>query len=452
MNVLVLSGSPKGRNSLTLQTMRFIARSFPDDNFQFFHVSTSWNCIEKHLPALKMALDKADILVNAYPVYSFYPPAQFMHAWEVLAPELKGRDLFFTQVTTSKKVLDTLAHGYFKRNADELKLKFIPGLYADQDDLPKAQGQADALAFWTAVRHAVRNQIYDTPAAVIPAPLLTGWPQTDEKVRKDGYDTLILTDCKPDDTVLQTMIREFQRNYAYPVRIFNIRDFRLRSGCMGCLKCALKGHCVYKDGFEELVKNCHEKADATVIACSIQNHGISPELKAYFDRTYFNGHRPPDGRKSVGYLVNGNLADEPEMAALLNGYTEFRHTCGCGIATNETGRENSIKMLAERLEYSLENQLLLPRNFIGEACMKMFRDLVFVLRGVLRVDHRYFQKNGLYDFPQDQTERIGESMRAGMLLSSPELERELGMTFLQAMVKEHQNVVDTLPPAPSEQP
>lgn len=37
MNILVINGSPKGVNSITYQTVRFLQNQFPKDEFKMLH-------------------------------------------------------------------------------------------------------------------------------------------------------------------------------------------------------------------------------------------------------------------------------------------------------------------------------------------------------------------------------------------------------------------------------
>ena len=38
MRILVLNGSPKGENSVTLQTVRYLEKRFKDETFDVLHV------------------------------------------------------------------------------------------------------------------------------------------------------------------------------------------------------------------------------------------------------------------------------------------------------------------------------------------------------------------------------------------------------------------------------
>ena len=425
MKTVVFCGSPKGVNSITLQTVRYLSVKFPEDEFSLFDVSAASSVTDEGMRKIAAALEDADSVLFAYPVYSFGVPSQMMRAVE----EMKARFLPFagkwcTQLTTSMKVLDPLAHEWVAQNAQDMGMRVVPGLSSGQEDLPTESGRAQAEAFWRYFRAAAGGRL-DAPAAA------------DDPKR---FRTLILADLQPDDHSLAEMIDAFRSVYPYETEICNVGELGLRGGCLGCLKCSPEGHCVYTDGFEELFRSSHMEADATVVAFSVRNHGIGWRLKRYFDRTYFNGHRAPEKRSSIGYLVCGDMSQEDNLKTYLNAYTQFRHTRDCGICASSDG-DGAVAALAARMQYSLENDYLLPRNFYGEACMTMFRDIVTELRGVMRADYRYFRSHGLLNFSETRTERIKKSMQAGMLLSSPELQREMGLTFEQAMCKEHCDVV-----------
>lgn len=46
-----------------------------------------------------------------------------------------------------------------------------------------------------------------------------------------------------------------------------------------------------------------------------------------------------------------------------------------------------------------------PRTFLGVGGHKVFRDLVYDMRGVMTADHRFYRDQGRYDFPQKRIRR-----------------------------------------------
>ena len=47
MNILVLNGSPKGENSITLQTVLYLQKRFPEVSFETLHAGQKIKQLEK---------------------------------------------------------------------------------------------------------------------------------------------------------------------------------------------------------------------------------------------------------------------------------------------------------------------------------------------------------------------------------------------------------------------
>ena len=41
----------------------------------------------------------------------------------------------------------------------------------------------------------------------------------------------------------------------------------------------------------------------------------------------------------------------------------------------------------------------MPRNFYGVGGMKVFRDLIWLMQGMMKTDHKFYKAHGQYDFP-----------------------------------------------------
>ena len=63
MRILVLNGSPKGENSITLQTVRYLEKRFPDETFEVLHVGQRIKALEKDFSKAEEALNSADLLL-----------------------------------------------------------------------------------------------------------------------------------------------------------------------------------------------------------------------------------------------------------------------------------------------------------------------------------------------------------------------------------------------------
>ena len=149
MQILVLNGSPKGSYSITLQTVNYLQAKYPAHEFDVLHVGQRIKQLEKDFAPAREVLERADLLLFSYPVYTFIAPCQ-LHRFIELVKE-HGIDLtgkYATQLSTSKHFYDVTAHRYIQDNCGDLGLKYIRGLSADMDDLLKEKGQKEAEAFF----------------------------------------------------------------------------------------------------------------------------------------------------------------------------------------------------------------------------------------------------------------------------------------------------------------
>ena len=90
MNILVLNGSPKGENSITLQTVYYLEKKYHIEHLEVFHVGARIKALEKDFSPALEAVERADILIFSYPVYTFIAPCQ-MHRFIELLKEHKAK-------------------------------------------------------------------------------------------------------------------------------------------------------------------------------------------------------------------------------------------------------------------------------------------------------------------------------------------------------------------------
>ena len=129
MNILVINGSPKGNNSITLQTLLFLEKLFIEHQFSFLNVGQKIKYYEKNFNEIKEAFEKADIIIFSYPVYTFLIPYQLHRFIELLKENnIEVKDKFATQFSTSKHFYDITAHKFLEENCLDLGFKYIKGL------------------------------------------------------------------------------------------------------------------------------------------------------------------------------------------------------------------------------------------------------------------------------------------------------------------------------------
>lgn len=442
MKVLVLNGSPKGEYSVTLQTSLYLEKKFPEHSFIYIHVGQKIKSLEKDFLHVAKEISDADLIIFSYPVYTFIAPSQLHRFIELLkGANLKLSGKFASQITTSKHFYDITAHKYIQENCQDLGMKFIKGLSADMDDLLTEKGQKEAIDFFKFACWCMEHDVYESvPVKVLPQgkrPV----PSTVAGRDKDGGDVVIVTDCTEEDKPLQAMIDRFRAVLRLKSRVVNINDAPLRGGCLGCFNCATSGKCIYKDGFDDFLRSNIQTADAIIYAFTIRDHSMGSLFKMYDDRQFCNGHRPVTAGKPTGYLISGNYSSEANLQMIIEGRSEVGGNFLAGVATDEADPDAEIDRLAARLEYAISHKLALPRNFYGVGGMKIFRDLIWLMRGMMKADHRFYKKHGLYDFPQKKKTTALKMYLVGALISSPRMKAKMGNKMNEGIIAPYKKVM-----------
>jgi hypothetical protein len=115
-----------------------------------------------------------------------------------------------------------------------------------------------------------------------------------------------------------------------------------------------------------------------------------------------------------------------------------------GIATDEENTDAAIDRLADSLAYSLEHKNTGPQNFYGVGGMKIFRDLIYTMRGFMRADHKFFKSHGQYDFPQKQWPKSMAMYLVGAMMANPKIHTKLGNKMNEGMLMPYKKVLDEM--------
>ena len=444
MNILVLNGSPKGKYSVTLQTVLYLQAIYPEHSFEVLDVGSWIKALEKDFSSAKEALEKAELILFSYPVYTFIAPSQLHRFLELVKAhqvDLKGR--FASQITTSKHFYDVTAHRYIQDNCGDLGMKYIRGLSADMDDLLTEKGQKEARDFLRYLCWSVEQDLYEPAAEPQGAPKHLPVTVPESTGEKKG-DVVIITDCEEENTRLQAMIDRFRAVLSRKTRVVNLRQFPFRGGCLGCFNCAVSGKCIYKDGFDDYLRREIQTGEAIVYAFTIKDHSMGALFKLYDDRQFCNGHRTVTMGMPVGYLVSGDLSREMNLQTILEARAQVGSNFLAGVATDEADPDGAIDALAARLSYALEHRYVPPQNFYGVGGMKIFRDLIWLMQGMMRADHKFYKAHGQYDFPQKKRGMMLKMYLVGALIANPKIKAKMGNAMNEGMLMPYKKLLDSL--------
>lgn len=432
MNITIVNGSPKGANSISYQTCLYLQHKFPQHSYQVLHVGQQIKHFERDFSQSLLALNNADLILFCYPVYTFLVPSQLHRFIELMKAHISSGKLdvggkWVTQITTSKHFYDVTAHRFIEENCLDMGLRVLPGLSADMDDLLTEKGRRESVQFFDFVNYQINGHHDFGPM--------------------DGKTVAIVTDLAPEDVALREMINEFGSGLKCQYRLFNIHDFPFKGGCISCFHCSGDGKCVYKDNFDTFLRTEIQVCDAIVYAFTIKDHSMGSIFKTYDDRQFCNGHRTVTMGCPTAYIVNGNYHNEYNLQMVIEGRANVGGNYLCGVAVNDGSvdpihRVTNISDLAARLNYALFNNYQQPANFFGVGGMTIFRDLIFLMRGMMRADHKFFKSHGQYNFPQKKWTMSLKMYLVGWLMHNKKLQAKAGGKMTEGMMKPYKKILD----------
>lgn len=439
MDILFVNGSPRGRYSVTLQSCSYLEKCFPEHQFEHLNVGAGIGSFERDMSQAAAAFGRAELIIFAYPVYAFLVPSQlhrFIELMKESGMKLDGK--YVTQLTTSDHFFDHTAHRFIEENCRDMGMKIIRGLSAGSEDLLREQGQKEAEDFLRYAVFCVKNGLSE-PGEALPPQALPAYEASAEPVKKsDRFDILILADLREGNQSLRAMIKDFDAVSGYRTRFVNLADFPFKGGCLGCRNCAVSGRCVYGDGFERFWQDEVRAADALVFAFSLRDHSMGSRFKMYDDRSFCGGLRGFVSGKPTGYICLGDMSREENLRDVLQARCQVSQSFFAGIAADR----ESIGQVASRLSYALEHGCAPSRSFYAEGGRKLLRDAVWLRRGMMPEDYRYFKAGGLLDFPQRRRITRLKLLLLGALLRSPAIRRRLGARFNDALLAPYRRVID----------
>lgn len=414
MKIIVLSGSPKGELSITLQYVHFLQNKFPQHDLRVFHVSQRIKKIEKDEKVFQEIVDEvrsSDGVLWAFGLYILAVPSQYMRFIELISErgvEDAFKDKYAAVLTTSIHYFDHTAHNYMRAVCEDLNMRYADGLSLDLQDLTDKDRRRGLTTFAENFFEAIEKRF--TTARLFKRLTFTDFvyePSPPEnRIATKGKKCVVLTDAYDSNSNLGKMIDRFKQSFAEEIDVIDLNDIDIRGGCLGCMRCGYDYKCVQKDGFTGFYNNRVRTADIVVFAGEVRGRYLSSKWKEFYDRAFFWNHTPSLVGRQLGYLISGPLSQTANLIQILEASSTARQDANhADIVTDEC--ENSaetdalIQSFAERLVSFAEKGYVRPQNFLGVGGHKVFRDDIWGrLRMIWQADHRYYKKHGKYDFPQ----------------------------------------------------
>ncbi len=458
MKILVLNGSPKGDLSVTIQYVLFIRKKFPQHELKTINISQQIKALENKDGIFEEVIEEvssADGILWAFPVYFLLVPSSYKRFIELIWERGSSKAFigkYTASLSTSIHFYDHLAHDYINAVCDDLGMKYIDGFSAEMEDLMEKQERRRLSLFAEHLFDAITNC---TPTSknfrplahqafeYVPGPMA-------RKVSTRGKKVIVLTDRKEREVNVKRMIQSLTAAFSEDIEVINLHEIDIKGGCLGCIQCAYDNRCTYgdQDGYVEFFEKKIRPADILVFAGSIKDRYLSSRWKLFLDRSFFNNHVPVMKGKQLGFLISGPLSQTPNLKQALVAFYEIQQAGIVDFVTDEFGNSEEIDLLlqslAQRLIRYSDEDYKKPPSFLSIGGKKIFRDNVYSrLRFPFRADHKYYKRNGLYDFPQKKykTRIINACMT--ILCTIPSIRKEIyGKRMKEEMVKPLKKIVE----------
>jgi multimeric flavodoxin WrbA len=381
------------------------------------NISQKIKKLEKDGAFFQETIDKireADLVIWSFGLWVLAVPAQYMRFIELISERNVAsafENKYTAAISTSIQFYDHTAHNYMRGVCEDLNMQFLESISFYLLDFMKKEKREDLELFFTNILRNMENQAVTTRMfSPIIGKEFSYTPDLDiPKGIKTDKKVLVVTDSLFPKSNLSLMISRFRESFQEAPELVELRNINIQGGCIGCMTCGFEYKCHYKDGFKDFYNNKIRQADILVFAGEMKGRYLSSLWKTFFDRAFFWNHTPSLAKKQIAYLVSGPISQNPNLMQILEGNVTARQLANLvdfvsDEADSSEMLDGRIQRLAEQAVYYAEREYVRPENFLSVGGHKIFRDEIFGhIRSVWQADHRYYKKNGLYDFEQKKT-------------------------------------------------
>ncbi len=453
MRIAVINGSPKGKNSVTLQYVHALQKRLPDCTFVPLHVAAELRLLEREparLEAVARELAGSDFILWSFPVYYTVVPGQLKRFIELM--EERGLTAGLANkpacaLSTSIRFFDHTAHEYLHELSERWDLHYFRGYSCHMEDLFSSEPREKFLAYFEGVFRLARERAWprrrharETPVAPrrvkLPVPtMLQGPPRR----------VVLVSTVEEKDSSLARMITYLKGCFPFAVTHFELTEEVLRSGCLGCLNCSIDNVCAVKDRSAGEVRDAIHQADAIVYAAPLRDVHVDGRFKMFLDRRFIDGHCPIMQGKPLGVILSGPLRQLAGARAWLEAFADMSGTSLLGPVTDEDSPDEIVRQLSQMASVILVGDALpASPTFHTVGGMKLFRDFIWSHSAIFPADHRYYKKHGFYDFPQGQAGKRLQNLGLTMAFALPGVRRAIWSKMIHHMLTPYRRAVDKL--------
>ena len=447
MKILILHGSPKGEESVTMQYSKFLMKKFPEHEWAVENIGLMINVIEKEVSRFDVLIDTvrgADIIIWSFPVYVLLVPYQIKRFIE-LVYERNSIDAFngkyAAAIMTSIHYQDHIAKNYIHAVSEDFGMNYCASFTPEMNDLMKEKIRKGIVAFAKNIFSdcELKKPVSRAFNTLNTNSFVYNYIGAQSPINETNARVRIIYDSTGNNSVKDAALQIAAR-YNNAVA-GDLAEVNIKGGCLGCLRCGLKSECVYdgSDDYRVFHRKMIMDADIVFFVGEIRDRYLSSRFKLFFDRSFYRNHMPSLSGKQTAWVVFGELSSIPNVRQFIEAYSEVSKANIAGIISSESNDQQAfskdIDSLVERAAFFHEEKFIAPDTFLGNGGRRIFRDEIWgFMRIIFSADYKFYKKNKMFDFPTKKLINKTVIPFAAWLMRIPALRNGMNKNMKKGMI------------------
>ncbi len=411
MRVIVISGSPKGNESLSLNFVKYLEKLNKDIIFEILEIGKYSKVLEKNKDffiSYINAIDRSDLIIWCTPVHTLTVSHSIISFIELINKNKKKinfKNKYATSILTSINFFDTTAEDYLRLISESLSMKYIKGYFINSSEKLTQELKDGFQQYFKNTVYKVKNKyncekrFHLHPSKKYP---YNPTPYLEQREIELELNAIIITDHKEDSNI-EKMIFNFQRYANFNTKIINLNKIDKsinHSFKFDSILKSISGNYEYSSSDINFFENEYTKADLVVWAIDIKNHLFSENWKIFIDKCFYYDYKNLKKNQNFGIFISGEYSNEPVLYKFLNQYISITKKNCMTIITDsdKSNREitKSIKDFTELIENKDFINLKPQKDFYSISSKKILGDFIFNNRHIFDEDNKLAKDLGLY--------------------------------------------------------
>lgn len=384
MKICVLACSPKGENSLGLQSAKFLQQFYPNDQFDI-HLTNKPDCPDE---VIQSAAD-SDLILIISSIFHLNIHGQMITMLDQLAAGLKaklGDDInkkYFTYMTSSNFLYDVGAHKYVKHWASSENLNFLRLLSLKDESLLTETGREELYRWFAYTKDTIEL-------------LRSGNVPKVTEPRKVS----ILNDNLPESSVKR--VTSLYEERGCEVNVVNLSEYNIKP-CNACFACYSNRTCCMKDDMLTLMDKLGTGTDLLIHMGTMRYGMLSQQFKFFMDRHVQFG-RAGTSDEFVRLSLVESDEDDVERNNSMMEFSQWEEAIN-GIGRDYGAGAYFMRIKDQEIDITryvddtiliMNNEMIGPRNVFSETLNTRFAELAHLLQFMVPLDYAHFKKDGYY--------------------------------------------------------